>query len=717
MGINQAFSSWLRGAQSTATAALRAARGYGATLQTQTMTAISAAQRAATQPFQQQTRAPASSNPHTTRTLTPADALARTVQGGVRGAQEAVQQIARAHAPIVQGVRRDVARAAQAAPAAVRSAPAAVQQAARQISAAHAPIVQGVRRDAGRAIQSAPAAVRSAPTAARQSVQQVARAHSSIPQGIQRDVGRATQAIPAPVRSAVSSVARAHAPIARGIQRDAARAVSAGVGAASSAMSTANQRKAAAQAELTRVAGPAVPFEKGWTHPIYEAGQEANRRYQGFVDAALPLYQRVQPLPNIPEIHSLQRGFARAPGSLLEGLTFIPPAAERGGQLLWKEPHKLPETAARFAGQMYEGMGASYERDPWDFGGEMLGTAVLSYGIGAAARPGGVTRGSGAAARPSRAAAGSTQGSGHAGGRFRAMEFGFRTELIRKPVQKQTPFKLSEWQAERQKYARTTPTSVQTTRPAPARQVQIQVEPPGTAPGGGASGQRAGFGAPYLGYGGPLSPATTTPADQAVEMLTQPQIGPQRGGIPGQRLANNPQVSSQDLGVVQEQGSRQDTILALVNAPVSSILDQPLEVIQPTRLLNPTKLVTAPPPSRLKHPPVVPLLTAPPRPKAKKEKKKKGNAERRRRRKLGELDHWEIGPAPGLDEMGMLVFGSRPARQRGSYLDFGPPSVGAGAVGISPKNSPAKKVAHAAKTKDTPRKRGKSSGRTKNSKR
>ena len=53
MGLNTALSSWLRGAQSSATAALRAAQGYGATLRQQTMTAVSVAQRAATQPIQQ----------------------------------------------------------------------------------------------------------------------------------------------------------------------------------------------------------------------------------------------------------------------------------------------------------------------------------------------------------------------------------------------------------------------------------------------------------------------------------------------------------------------------------------------------------------------------------------------------------------------------------------------------------------------------------------
>ena len=140
MGINAAFSSWLKGAQSFATTTLRSAQNYGAALQAQTMTALSAAQRAATQPFQQAIQPRTGSrppSPHTTRTLTPVDAITRTVQGGVRGAHQAAQQIVRAHAPIVQGVQRDVSRAIQAAPGVIQNAPAAAQQAARQISAAH----------------------------------------------------------------------------------------------------------------------------------------------------------------------------------------------------------------------------------------------------------------------------------------------------------------------------------------------------------------------------------------------------------------------------------------------------------------------------------------------------------------------------------------------------------------------------------------------------
>lgn len=122
----------------------------------------------------------------------------------------------------------------------------------------------------------------------------------------------------------------------------------------------------------------------------------------------------------------------------------------------------------------------------------------------------------------------------------------------------------------------------------------------------------------------------------------------------------------------------------------------------------------------LSRPPVWPAPSRPPVPPERRSRRRKKDEEdeRRRRRKPGETDHWEIGPAPGTTEMAAMIFGaSLGAPGAGSILDFGPPSVGAGGRGVSPKTSPAKKVAHAANTAAKPRKRGKSSGRTKNSKR
>ena len=67
--------------------------------------------------------------------------------------------------------------------------------------------------------------------------------------------------------------------------------------------------------------------------------------------------------------------------------------------------------------------------------------------------------------------------------------------------------------------------------------------------------------------------------------------------------------------------------------------------------------------------------------------------------------HWELGPAPGLVEMGMMVFGSGR-----SILDL------SSGRGVGPKTSSSKKVAHAQKTKETTRKPTKTGRRTKNSK-
>ncbi len=674
MGINQAFSSWLRGAQSFATTTLRAAQGYGAALQQQTMTAVSAAQRAAVQPFKQAIQPrpptrPTSSSPHTARTLTPVDAVTRAVSGGVQGVQEAARQIVRAHAPIVQGVQRDV----------------------------------------GRVIQGVPAAARSAPAAVSSGVQQIARAHSPIMQGIQRDAGRAAQAIPAPVRSAVSQIARAHAPIAQGLQRDAARVVSGGLGAATSAMIFANQRKAAAQAELTRTAGPAAPFEKGCTHPVYKWGREANKAYQGFVDQVYPLWSRTQPLHAISEIRQFQRGIARAPGSLLEGLSFIPPAAERGGQLLWKEPHKLPETAAKFAGQQIEGLGAAYERDPYDFAGEMIGTAALSYGIGAAARPGAVARGSGTP-KP-RAAAGGTGSPGGAGGRFRALEFGFQTKLVRKPPTSQKPFSLAEWQKERQRYAPAR-AAIQV-KETPMR-TQAQTQPRADPGKGGASRQtspppessrsRAVYGSPSLLTG--HMPAPVAPADPVVLPTTMPPGAPQRGGRGPQtdQVVRGARISSTSM--TQDLASIEADVMTMITPP-PSILAQPMATSMIIRPGAETKAQTSPPRPR-QAPGGPPFTVQPPKTTARgKDKKKKGEEERRRRKKKGEADHWEYGPAPGINEMGMLIFGS-PRRSvlnlGGSPLSFGfaaraparPPVIPS--FGPPSAGAPGKKPAHAGKS-------------------
>lgn len=116
----------------------------------------------------------------------------------------------------------------------------------------------------------------------------------------------------------------------------------------------------------------------------------------------------------------------------------------------------------------------------------------------------------------------------------------------------------------------------------------------------------------------------------------------------------------------------------------SSSPGSPAPIVPSPYLYEPGPRTTIPSPSPL----VWPAPQRPPTPQERRSRRKREDEEaRRRRRTPGELDHWELGPAPGLDEMGMLVFGPRPARQRGSYLDFGPPAIGV--TGLPPVKPPA----------------------------
>ena len=660
MGINTAFSNWLSGAQSFATSTLRAAQAQAAALQRQAVSTLTATQQAAAQRFQPQTR---TTSPHTVKTLNPVAAVAGAVQSGARAMQEGFGQITRAHAPIVQDVRRDIGRAIQSAPATVRSAPAAIQSGARQIAQAHSPIVQGIQRDVGRAIQSAPSAIRSAPASIRSGVQQVTQAHAPI-----------LQSVPTPIREGARQIARSHAPIVQNVQRDAervARAITPGI-------DFANRRKAEAQASLTRTAGPARSFEQGWTYPIYTAGQEINRRYQQFAIDTEPIWSRTNPLRSVPEARAVQEGFSRVPRSLVESLSWIPPAAERGGQLYWKEPQKLPGAASRLAGEQYEGLREGFKRDPWGTGAELIGTAALSYGLGAAARVKaprtttrpvsggkGSTTPSGSAASPSRPGA---------GGRFRGLEFGYRTELVQLPRDvpaPQKPFRLADWQAERQRSARG--------RGA----VQVHQVPTRTQQA------RATYGPPYVVPQATISRSApaTTPQPALLDTVTTSRSE----ASPGSRQASVG-VTTSSSRLVQVNASREDTILATIIAPPRLNLAQPLATASVLQAQDEAPTTRAPPPrTGLGVPPrVPPPLRAPPR---KRERRKDPEEERRRRKKRGPADHWELGPAPGTDEMAAMIFGSGQARSiKGSALDFGAPSIGMGGVTRHEKTAHAGKL-------------------------
>jgi len=91
-------------------------------------------------------------------------------------------------------------------------------------------------------------------------------------------------------------------------------------------------------------------------------------------------------------------------------------------------------------------------------------------------------------------------------------------------------------------------------------------------------------------------------------------------------------------------------------------------------------------------------------PERRSRRKKEEDDERRRRRQYRGKPHWEFGPAPGTGEMAGMIFGSGGPSAGGSYLDFGPPSIGMG--GTAPDRN-RNKPAHAGKQmpkKGTPRK-------------
>jgi len=86
-------------------------------------------------------------------------------------------------------------------------------------------------------------------------------------------------------------------------------------------------------------------------------------------------------------------------------------------------------------------------------------------------------------------------------------------------------------------------------------------------------------------------------------------------------------------------------------------------------LYEPRPRMTIPSPSPL----IWPAPQRPPAPQERRSRRKRDEDEaRRRRRTPGEGDHWEYGPAPGLEEMHGLIFGSPRPRRQGSILDFGP---------------------------------------------
>src|SRR5690606_24087533 len=118
------------------------------------------------------------------------------------------------------------------------------------------------------------------------------------------------------------------------------------------------------------------PFEKGITYPVYEAAQKFNTAYQAHPAVSTP------PKGRVSEVDSAYRGIARTPGNVVEGAAWLLPASERAGQLLWRDPGKLPGAVSGFVGEQVGGLKASYREDPWAFAGAGLATAAIGLAGG-----------------------------------------------------------------------------------------------------------------------------------------------------------------------------------------------------------------------------------------------------------------------------------------------------------------------------------------------
>jgi hypothetical protein len=138
----------------------------------------------------------------------------------------------------------------------------------------------------------------------------------------------------------------------------------------------------------------------------------------------------------------------------------------------------------------------------------------------------------------------------------------------------------------------------------------------------------------------------------------------------------------------QEQGQRQAAL---------QVSDQIQSLLQTPRLRQRQRQKQKQKP-RYARPRLPTAPKAKPRPRARARKSDEEEAERRRRlREAQEAAHWELGPAPGINEMGMLIFGT-PGR---SVLNLGGSPLSFGFAARAPARPPVipgKKPAHAGKT-------------------
>ncbi len=470
-----------------------------------------------------------------------------------------------------------------------------------------------------------------------------------------------------------------------------------------SAASFAARRRDEAQAELARTVGPAAPFEKGWTYPIYKGGQDINRLYQQFILDTEPYRRKTNILQIHPGAYEFGEGFSRSPGLFVEDAAWLLPAAERVGQLVWKEPGKLPGLVSSFVGEQYHSLQDEFRQNPWGAGGELAGTIAIGAAVGGARGRGSRGRGTGPSSSRSASAPATTP---RRGGRFGALEFGYQTELVQKTRQvAEKPWTIERILEERQRAGRprTTESIVRESQASPRQTVASPradqaATPPTRSPG--LRGGRPGLArVPLYVIAAPqdtisLTGLVTTPPTRPQKAATVPQTRSRASSGRGQ--ITRAQTTSASL-VAQDTESREDMILAMLYfGPRTS----PIQLLSTETIQNSESLLK----ERRRRRPTSkpPRIAAAPRPTVRRRPGKKDpEEERRRRKKTAEADHWEFGPAPGTEEMAGMVFGS-PRTREGSYLDFGPPSVGMRGT------SHHEKTAHAGKSgpkKRTPRTR------------
>lgn len=127
-----------------------------------------------------------------------------------------------------------------------------------------------------------------------------------------------------------------------------------------------------AQESLRRKSQQELRLEKYRTYKHYERGIEAARRYRGWVER-----KTTRRDDRGGAFVRFGRGVAMAPAGLIEYGAVIPPAFERAA----REPRKTVEQALPGLAASVKGAKAEFKKRPYEFGGELAGQALLTYGL------------------------------------------------------------------------------------------------------------------------------------------------------------------------------------------------------------------------------------------------------------------------------------------------------------------------------------------------